>query len=158
MVRALVGEIRCCRGESALVGSDKRESVAGLYRLSSRMRGLRASLASMGSDEAAGCGQTEFRQVSASRLDARKGRVRTKGSSSSANMVYRIRMVNKSKGLFTRQDFLQYLEVVRIRIPGQVQGGIAFVRMRDSYMLVEHANNVVASRAGTVGIIQKVIA
>ena len=71
MVRALVRESRCCRGEVALEGSGNRESVAGLYRLSSRMRG-----------------RAEVRLVWVPGNNARKGRVRTKEPSSSANISY----------------------------------------------------------------------
>ena len=100
-MRALVGESRSSRGEAALLGSDNRESLAELYRLSSRKRGLALAV----SDEAAGRGRTEFRLIGASANNAKKGKKQTKGRPSSANMAYGTRVVNRSQCLFTGEPF-----------------------------------------------------
>jgi hypothetical protein len=96
IVRAFVGE-SLGRGKFSSLVSGNREDVVEVYRELGRMRGPRAGPASAGSDEAAARGGTEFRRVSASGNKVRKGRKRTKGCSSSANMAYRTRVVNNSQ-------------------------------------------------------------
>jgi len=66
------------RAEAALLGSDNRESVAGLYRLPSRMRGPRLVPVPEGSDEAARRGRTEVGLVWEPGNNAGKGKKRTK--------------------------------------------------------------------------------
>lgn len=61
MVRALVRENRSCRVEAGLWGATTGKVVAGLYRLSWRMRGPQVGSAPADSDEAAGYERAELR-------------------------------------------------------------------------------------------------